>query len=430
MARNKAATPAAQAAARIRDRIREFKRVPAAQLEVNPKNWRTHPMAQREAMNDVLEEIGMADALIVYPVGNGRYRLIDGHLRKDLLDDQDVPVLVTDLTEAEADKLLLVLDPLGMMAGADAGKTRDLLAQMDFTGEGVKDLLDSIGRDYGKILPPESQKAVEDEFAERDEWKPPTEALEMYELREAQIFPSSNKWGIPDLRTDRLCSTYPTKVFAGDREQMPKTKEECDQFLFLCGNSVTLKPAGGYLGFYVFDEKFEKVWEKAVDFVHDLHRLQWTGIVAPDFSLFGDDPPVVQLWQVYRTRWVARYWQELGYNVIPNIQGIRDWFGLGPGGGLPIGIDLVSLQCRTNGTHGTLEDTAYLSLFAKQVDELKPKAVLVYGGAHHKQEVASRFPKGPEYILLPSYINERNAHLRNKMPPEARRRKKVKKTKE
>jgi hypothetical protein len=32
---------------RIRDRIKELRRVPARDLLPNPKNWRSHPAAQR-----------------------------------------------------------------------------------------------------------------------------------------------------------------------------------------------------------------------------------------------------------------------------------------------------------------------------------------------------------------------------------------------
>lgn len=42
----------------IRDRIRELRRVRAGDLLPNPKNWRTHPKAQREALQGLLAEPG------------------------------------------------------------------------------------------------------------------------------------------------------------------------------------------------------------------------------------------------------------------------------------------------------------------------------------------------------------------------------------
>ena len=47
----------------IRDRIKDFRRVKANQLRPHPKNWRTHPPAQQDALRGVLAEIGYAGAL-------------------------------------------------------------------------------------------------------------------------------------------------------------------------------------------------------------------------------------------------------------------------------------------------------------------------------------------------------------------------------
>ena len=44
--------------------------------------------------------------------------LIDGHLRAETTPDAVVPVLVLDVDEAEADKILLTHDPLAAMATA------------------------------------------------------------------------------------------------------------------------------------------------------------------------------------------------------------------------------------------------------------------------------------------------------------------------
>lgn len=113
----------------IRDRIIDFRRVRASELAPNPRNWRTHPKAQADALRGVLAEIGYADALLARETPEG-LQLIDGHLRAETTPDQDVPVLVTDLTEAEADKLLLTLDPLAAMAGADKGALEALLREV------------------------------------------------------------------------------------------------------------------------------------------------------------------------------------------------------------------------------------------------------------------------------------------------------------
>ena len=103
----------------IRDRVVELRRVRARDLLPNPKNWRRHPKVQANALRGLLNEIGIADALLARELPDGRLQLIDGHLRAETMPDEEVPVLLLNLNEAEADKLLLSLDPLAAMATAD-----------------------------------------------------------------------------------------------------------------------------------------------------------------------------------------------------------------------------------------------------------------------------------------------------------------------
>src|SRR6187401_3568777 len=102
----------------IRDRIRELRRVRAGDLIPNPRNWRTHPKAQQDALRGILAEIGYADALLAREIADppGGLMLIDGHLRAEVTPDSIVPVLILDVDEAEAIKILTTLDPLAAMA--------------------------------------------------------------------------------------------------------------------------------------------------------------------------------------------------------------------------------------------------------------------------------------------------------------------------
>jgi hypothetical protein len=115
----------------IRDRIQDLRRVRAGDLKPSPKNWRRHPEVQRRAMQAALAEIGFADALLVRETDGG-LELIDGHLRADLDPEQTVPVLVLDVDEQEAGKLLATLDPLAGMAEADLEALKLLAADLDF----------------------------------------------------------------------------------------------------------------------------------------------------------------------------------------------------------------------------------------------------------------------------------------------------------
>ena len=141
--REAALTPNAEADPTIRDRIREFRRVPAIDLVANPKNWRRHPKAQVDALRALLTEVGYADALLARELPDGRLMLIDGHLRKDTTPDAQVPVLILDVNEEEADKLLLTLDPLASLAESDAERIGALLQTVRTDSPAVEEALEA-----------------------------------------------------------------------------------------------------------------------------------------------------------------------------------------------------------------------------------------------------------------------------------------------
>jgi ParB-like chromosome segregation protein Spo0J len=143
---------------KIRDRIRELRRVRASELVPNPKNWRRHPTAQKSALAALLVEIGYADALICRELPDGRLQLLDGHLRRDTTPTMEVPVLVVDLTEEEGDKLLATLDPLTGMAQADQAKVEALLETIHTDSRAVAALLERIA---GEAALNEPQAVVE-----------------------------------------------------------------------------------------------------------------------------------------------------------------------------------------------------------------------------------------------------------------------------
>lgn len=122
---------------RFRNRIKELREVPASALLKNPRNWRKHPTSQRRALRAALEEIGMADALLARETPAG-LELIDGHLRADVSGDTPVSVLVLDVDEVEAGKLLATLDPLAAMAETDRAALDALVAEVGMDSEAIK----------------------------------------------------------------------------------------------------------------------------------------------------------------------------------------------------------------------------------------------------------------------------------------------------
>jgi hypothetical protein len=151
MAKKKTTPVQTEPVVKIRDRIKELRRVRAAELAPNPRNWRTHPERQREALRGILEEVGYAGALLARELPDGSLELIDGHLRAGTTPDAMVPVLVLDVDEHEAAKLLASFDPLAAMAEANGEALGALLRDVETGSEALAELFTQLAEDAGVI---------------------------------------------------------------------------------------------------------------------------------------------------------------------------------------------------------------------------------------------------------------------------------------
>lgn len=100
----------------VRNRIKAHRRVRAGDLVPHEFNFRFHPDDQKHALRALYEEVGFARSLLAYELPDGRLKLIDGHLRRDLDPEMEVDVEVLDVNDAEARALLLSIDPLAALA--------------------------------------------------------------------------------------------------------------------------------------------------------------------------------------------------------------------------------------------------------------------------------------------------------------------------
>jgi hypothetical protein len=151
----------------IKDRIKELRRVRASDLIPNPKNWRIHPAAQQEGLRTMLSKVGYTDAVIARETPDG-LMLVDGHLRAETTPDAEVPVLVTDLSEAEADEVLATLDPLASLAETDVSALKGLLDGIDNTNEELNTLLKDISDTYNVGLAELREQATKADYVPPD----------------------------------------------------------------------------------------------------------------------------------------------------------------------------------------------------------------------------------------------------------------------
>jgi hypothetical protein len=108
-------------------RVKELVWCKGKDLVPHSKNWRNHPLRQVDAFKGLLNEIGFADVLLGYTKTDGTIGIIDGHMRAGLLPEEELPVVLLDLTDEEAEVMLASADGLAMMAEIRGDQLEGLL---------------------------------------------------------------------------------------------------------------------------------------------------------------------------------------------------------------------------------------------------------------------------------------------------------------
>ncbi len=111
------------------------------------------------------------------------------------------------------------------------------------------------------------------------------------------LFPSDNKWGIPNLA---VSDVVPDSLVGW--HDITAIKNNPDAFIH----------------FFLDDYHFESVWNKPERSVEKVSMS--AGALAPDFSVLVGMPRATQIYQIYRSCWIGCLWQSYGIPVIPTAQ--------------------------------------------------------------------------------------------------------------
>ena len=106
------------------------------------------------------------------------------------------------------------------------------------------------------------------------------------------IFPSSNDWGIPDLDPNMQPDTTDIEWLKWGVQQRTATHD-------------------GGIHFYTDDYKFNAVWDKP----DDLLETGCSVVIEPNFSTWANMPRALAMTDIYKKRWLARYWQQHGVRL-------------------------------------------------------------------------------------------------------------------
>jgi hypothetical protein len=138
---------------------------------------------------------------------------------------------------------------------------------------------------------------------------------------------------------------------------------------------------GDCVHFFVDDYRFEVSWTQPERM---LTRVMRTGMaLTPDFSLYPEMPRIVQMWNIYRSRWCGAWMSDHGIKVIPTMTWSDEssfdyaFNGVAPGGTVAVstvGIIRASAQ----------EQDRFMAGYQAMLNIVNPARVIIYG---------KRFPK-------------------------------------
>jgi len=227
-------------------------------------------------------------------------------------------------------------------------------------------------------------------------------------LKPSMSFSSQELYNIPALRDDRLLELPDSlELWPGD----DLGSFDAQKTYFLVYSAATCRVLDFrrvILSFYVDDRRFESMWLYPDKFVSKLINAGIMGCVAPNFSLWFGEPQAIHIFNVYRSRWLARYMQEAGVPVIPDI----NWAGPDDYdfcfAGIPSHAPCVAVQFQTFNPKDVGNVARARDGLMTALDRLKPQKLLVYAGAPGREFVRS-LNIGIPMVVLPTFMDSRRS---------------------
>lgn len=270
------------------------------------------------------------------------------------------------------------------------------------------------------LAPTEFDDEFESEF-ELDEEDSPLPDIEQDEFEDAQAKLQGvlqlqddvywemglNAYDIPPIRKDMLLHNLPDPL---DTWGGPNASTDDGETTYIWNYGLA-SPTGlpfdrTILCFYTYDFKFEGWWDKPSYYLSKVLNKGIKMAIAPDYSVWWDDPKTYQIYSIYRAQWSARYFQEAGLRVIPravmtNTEQMQkiSWMGI------PKKAPIISMSMQTMDKNNPEEMKAALDSLVSNCDGLECEKMLVYGGNPAKGICESAQPKvkGTEIIWVRNY---------------------------
>jgi len=381
---------------------------PIGKFSLYPGNPRLHD-DKIDKLAAAIKQFGFRVPVLVRSDGE----VIDGAFRIKAamrLGMKEIPALIVDgmserqvkafrlsvnrmAEEAEWDADALIKELEALRNGDDFDKLAELTA---FDPVEIRDFLEAPEPDAEE---PEEEGPVDILAAAGDD----SEYLEgespIVSYRDDVIFPGSGTMGLPEIRSDLLLEGPPPNTWIPGGKVKPPF-----MFCYNKDSNSGIDWKKTVVCFYTADKQFERVWTHTSQVVTRFKNLGIKGIVSPNFSVFIGWPKALRAYNIYRSRWFARYAQDAGFPVVVDIcAGTAldlDYLLDGLPKRCPMSMELQSRY--------TIDEHANVVRVIKAVLDFKPRSLWIYA----PQDRLEQFPmlrqkKVPVSFITPRMVKRR-----------------------
>lgn len=191
-----------------------------------------------------------------------------------------------DLTEEQKRFAAHADQRSAMLADIDTDVLKlDLDAGVDLSSLYREDEIDNLLKDV----------AATEDSAEQDTGEDTEEVSVVRSDVPDALWPTDNDWGIPVLDMHLQADAVDLPVMRWSSVQISRMRGTCH--------------------YYTADAKFSALWNDPSSMVN----TKCINVVEPNWSTANFMPRAIMLWNVYRKRWLARYWQSKGFRIFVDL---------------------------------------------------------------------------------------------------------------
>ena len=129
--------------------------------------------------------------------------------------------------------------------------------------------------------------------------------------------------------------------------------------------------------FFLYDYKFERVWKNPDADIEKISRYR--AVLSPDFSLYLEMAPVMQLYNTFRNRWCGAYWASKGIRVIPTVNwGDESTFDFCFEGIEKGSVVAVSTYMASEHDHRKDQKEWFMAGYDEMLRRIEPKKIICY----------------------------------------------------